>query len=66
MKTIPLSELSSRKLNANIIPQSLIDSGYRVIHNNKVNCYVGIGWVIEKEFVDEHDMKNIPVVDENS
>lgn len=60
MKTIKKSELSKIKMSVNP-PELVKKSGFRVIHNKKVLCWVGIGWVVENEAT-KSDFENIPVV----
>lgn len=61
METLTVQEVNSIRMSINP-PQCVADSGYRIIHNNKVKCWVGIGWVIEKEEATKVDYENIPVV----
>ncbi len=28
-------------------PKAVVDTGYRVIHDGEIKCWVGIGWVTE-------------------
>ena len=41
------NELTSIKLSTNP-PKAIVDAGYNVVHNGKVKCWVGIGWVTER------------------
>lgn len=61
MKKLTTQEVNSIIMSVNP-PKCVVDSGYRIIHNNKVKCWVGIGWVIEKEEATKVDYENIPVV----
>lgn len=61
MKTVNIKDLNRIKMNTNP-PVEIVESGYRVIHNGKVKCHVGIGWVVEKEQATAEDFETIPVV----
>lgn len=61
MRTLSINEIGVIKMATNP-PKEIVDSGFRVIHNKRVCCYVGIGWVVEKEEADKEDYLNIPEV----
>lgn len=44
--TVKASDVRSIKMSVNP-PKSVVDAGYRVIHEGKIKCWVGIGWVTE-------------------
>ena len=46
MDKIKAKDLTSIKLSTNP-PKEIVDAGYKVVHNGKVKCWVGIGWVVE-------------------
>ncbi len=53
-------ELTSIKLSTNP-PKEIVDAGYKVVHNGKVKCWVGIGWVVEGEAT-QSDIETLPNV----
>ncbi|WP_304183093.1 hypothetical protein [Phocaeicola plebeius] len=44
--TVKASDVRSIKMSVNP-PKAVVDTGYRVIHDGEIKCWVGIGWVTE-------------------
>lgn len=57
---IKRSDIRPTKMSTNPL-QCITDAGDRVISNNKVYQYVGIGWVEERK-AEKEDYKNIPEI----
>lgn len=62
MEKISTKDLTNLKLRVNP-PRVFVDAGYKVIHNGKIKCWVGIGWVEEREATPK-DFEKIPEVKE--
>lgn len=57
---IKRSDVNSIKMS--ICPlECIVNAGYKVISNNQVYHYVGIGWVMERD-AESEDYDNIPVI----
>lgn len=59
-KKILRNEVSTIRMSVSP-PQSVVDAGYRIIHNKEVKKWVGIGWTTERSAECE-DYENIPEV----
>lgn len=58
--TVKASDVRSIKMSVNP-PKAVVDAGYRVIHDGKIKCWVGIGWLIEGR-ASKSDYYKIPEV----
>lgn len=60
MRSFSVSEVGTIKMMSNP-PKEIVNTGMRIIHNKHVKCFVGIGWVVEREATRE-DYKEIPEI----
>jgi hypothetical protein len=58
--TVKASDVRSIKMSVNP-PKVVVDAGYRVIHDGKIKCWVGIGWLTEGR-ASKSDYYKIPEV----
>jgi hypothetical protein len=58
--TVKASDVRSIKMSVNP-PKVVVDAGYRVIHEGKIKCWVGIGWITEGR-ASKSDYYKIPEV----
>ena len=58
--TVKASDVRSIKKSVNP-PKAVVDAGYRVIHDGKIKCWVGIGWLTEGR-ASKSDYYKIPEV----
>lgn len=62
MKEVLRSEITTIKMTVNP-PQCVVDAGFRIIHDNRIKHWVGIGWVEEREATKD-DYNVIPSVND--
>jgi len=60
MRSFSVAEVGTIKMMCNP-PIEIVNAGMCIIHNKHVKCFVGIGWVVEREATRE-DYKEIPEV----
>lgn len=60
MKEVLRSEITPIKMTVNP-PQCVVDAGFRIIHDNRIKHWVGIGWV-EERVPTKEDYNTIPRV----
>lgn len=62
MAQINIKRSDVNNIKMSICPlECIVNAGYKVILNNQVCHYVGIGWVIERD-AESEDYDNIPVI----
>ena len=61
MYEVKRTEIGPIKMATNP-PEVIVNAGMRCISNNKLYCYVGIGWVEEREATVQDEKDGIPVL----